>query len=111
MEVFNDTTKQFADEIPLLVSCLKMFIQLIPPFAIGIPSGLVIHVIVTEKELHNKYYFILTNLLATDLFGIILEDMATFTVTGIYVLVIKMKINYTLLSFDVVNSVGCFLSY
>ena len=107
MEVFNDTTGQFTDEIPLFVSCLKMFIQLIPPFAVGIASGLVIRVIATEKELHNKYYLILTNLLVTDLFGITLENMATFTATGIYVLGIKMKISCILMkSFDVPSSVS-----
>ena len=107
MEVFNDTTKQFTDEIPLFVSYLKMFIQLIAPFVVGIPSVLVIRVIATEKELHTKYYFILINLLVTDLFGVILENMITFMATAVYVLGIKTKVNCILMkSFDVPSSVG-----
>ena len=107
MEAYNDTTKQFTDEVPLFVSYLKMFIQLIAPFVVGIPSALVIRVIATEKELHTKYYFILVNLLVTDLFGIILENMITFTATGAYVLGIKTKVNCIFMkSFDVPISVG-----
>ena len=102
MEAYNDTTKQFTDEIPLFVSYLKMFIQLIAPFVVGIPTVLVIRVIATEKELHTKYYFILVNLLVTDLFGVILENMITFMATGIYVLGIKAKVNCIFMkSFDV----------
>ena len=107
MEAFNDTAKQFTDEVPLFVSYLKMFIQLIAPFVVGIPSVLVLRVIATEKELHTKYYFILVNLLVTDLFGVILENMITFTATGIYVLGIKTKISCIFMkSFDVPSSVG-----
>lgn len=107
MEALNDTTKQFSYEVPLFVSYLKMFIQLIAPFAIGIPSFLVLRVIVFTKELHTKYYFILANLLVTDLVGVILENTATFIATCIYVLGIEAKVNCILMkSFDAPASAG-----
>jgi len=60
-------------EVPLFVSYLKMIILLLVaiPFAVGIPSALVIHVIAVEKKLHTKYYFFLVNLLITDFFGLL----------------------------------------
>ena len=107
MGALNDTTEQFYYEVPLFVSYLKMFIQLIAPFVIGIPSLLVLRVILFTKELHTKYYFILTNLLVTDLVGVILENTATFITTCIYVLGIKAKVNCILMkSFDAPASAG-----
>jgi len=101
MEASNVTTAQFADKVPLFVSHLKMFLQLIAPFAIGIPAGLVICVIATEKELHTKYYFILVNLLVTDVLGVILENGITFIATGMYILGIQTKVNCIFMkSFD-----------
>lgn len=107
METINDTTAEFTNEIPLFVSYLKMFIQLIAPFVIGIPVGLVIRVIVFEKELHTKYYFILANILVTDVLGVVLENFITFTATAVYTLGIETKINCIFMkSFDVPSSVS-----
>ena len=107
METLNDTTEQFSDEVPLFVSYLKMFIQLIVPFAIGIPSILVLRVIAFHKQFHTKYYFILANLLITDLVGVILENAITFIATGIYILGIKINVNCIFMkSFDTPASVG-----
>ena len=112
MEALNDTTEQFSYEVPLFVSYLKMFIQLIAPVAIGLASFLVLRVIAFTKELHTKYYFILANLLVTDLVGIILENTATFIATGIYVLGIEAKVNCILMkSFDAPASVGQLLFF
>ena len=106
METLNDTTEQFSDEVPLFVSYLKIFIQLIAPFAIGIPSILVLRVIAFHKQFHTKYYFILANLLITDLVGVILENAITFIATGIYILGIKTNINCIFMkSFDTPASV------
>ena len=72
-------------EVPLFVSYLKMIFLLLTPFVIGIPSALVIRVIAVERKLHTKYYFFLVNLLLTDFFGVLIDNLVRFISLVLYV--------------------------
>ena len=89
MEVVNNTVdvsfSASEAEVPLFVSYLKMIVLLVAPFVIGIPSALVIRVIVFERKLHTKYYFFLVNLLVTDFLGVLINNVVQFVALVIYV--------------------------
>ena len=97
MEAFNDTTvvpySASNAEVPLFVSYLKMIMLLLAPFFIGIPSALVIRVIAVEKKLHTKYYFFLVNLLLTDFFGMLINNLVRFAALIIYVSGININLS------------------
>ena len=79
-------------EVPLFVSYLKMILLLLRPLLVGIPSVLVIRVIVVVKELHTKYFFFLVNLLITDLVGVVIGNLLQFVTIVIYVSGINFKL-------------------
>lgn len=99
MEPFNnDTMVGDYEEIPLYITYLKMTMLLLAPFVVAVPTGLVLRVIAVEEKFHNKYYFLVANLLATDLLAIVGENLVRFVALLTYVSGIQVQINCVFLS-------------
>ena len=60
----NDT---YTEEVPLFATYLIMVVILIMTLAVIYPALIVINVIWKTRELHTKYYFLVANLLTTDI--------------------------------------------
>ena len=94
MESFNNTTTTGDyEEIPVYTTYLKMVMLLLAPLIVAVPTGLVLRVIAMEERLHNRYYFLVANLLATDLVAIAGENLVLLVALLTYVLGIQVQFN------------------
>jgi len=75
MESSNDTANGSNIEVPLYISYLKLVVVTLAPIVLAVPTGLVLRVIIKEETLHNKYYFLVGNLLATDFLAVAVESL------------------------------------
>ena len=97
MEEYNNTTSSIT-EVPLVVVYFKLFIMWVVTLTFGIPSGLVIRVIVKETELHTKYYFILVLLLVCDMLYVFGDAITTSVALLLYLIGVNITINCTSLT-------------
>jgi len=94
MQSLSDTTSTDESymEVPLVVSCIKMMTLMLAPLVLATPTGLVLRVILKEESLHTKYYFIVSNLLVTDLLGVTVESLVQ--IIGLIMHVIGYQIDF-----------------
>ena len=79
----NESSEDIFPDVLLFATYLKMFLLLLATPTITVPASMIMHVIWKNERLHTKYYFLVTNLLVTDI-----------TTTGRYVYEIFSMILY-----------------
>ena len=96
MEPFNDTTTSGSySEVPLIVSYLKIAMLMLGSLVLAIPTGLVLCVIAKEDSLHTKYYFLVSNLLVTDYFGVVAQSLLQIAGLIMHVTGLQVELNCT----------------
>ena len=75
-----------AEEVPLFITYLNMAVILMLTIMVIYPAVIVINVIWKTRELHTKYYFFVANLLATDIFAVIIRGAKQYLIAILYLL-------------------------
>ena len=80
------------EEVPVIATYLSMVIILMATIIVIAPTIMIINVIWQTRELHNKYFFFVANLLGTIAIGVIFRSVLQYLVMILYLL--KLNSHY-----------------
>ena len=92
MESFNESSKGsqpldiFTIEVPLFATYLKMLLVLVMMILIVTPAVIVVCIIKKTEALHTNYYFLVANLLVTDIIFLIYKLVTDYLIMIVYLL-------------------------
>ena len=95
----NDT---YTEEVPLFATYLIMVVILIMTLAVIYLAVIVTNVIWKTRELHTKYYFLVANLLTTDITGTPARSATQYFIVILYLLDLQSDSAITILRFLVI---------